>query len=68
MIYLNKVEGKHMEVIFKSTEENDIAETIAKCFAEKNDYEYAKKVYLETRNNSPQIGSILITKKKLNNY
>lgn len=47
-----------MEVIFKSMEEKDIEETIAlcdRCFDEKNDYEYARKVYLETMHDSNNI-------------
>ena len=47
-----------MEVIFKSMEERDIEATLAlcnKCFDEFNDYEYAKKVYIETMNDSNNI-------------
>lgn len=47
-----------MEVIFKSMEERDIEATLAlcnKCFEENNDYDYAKKVYLETMNDSNNI-------------
>lgn len=47
-----------MEIIFKSMEEKDIKETIAlcdKCFNEKNDYEYAKEVYIKTMNDSNSI-------------
>ena len=41
-----------MEIIFKSLELEDLAKTIDLCnicFEEKTDYEYAKKVFLETR-------------------
>lgn len=47
-----------MEVIFKSMEENDIPATIDlcnKCFEESTDYEYAKKVYLETMHDSNNV-------------
>jgi len=47
-----------MEVIFKSMEEKDIPATIDlcnKCFEESTDYEYARKVYLETMNDSNNI-------------
>lgn len=47
-----------MELIFKGLEEKDIEKTIDlcnKCFDEKTDYEYAKKVYLETMHDSNNI-------------
>ena len=47
-----------MEVIFKSMEERAIEPTLAlceKCFDEKNDLEYAKKVYLETMHDSNNV-------------
>ena len=42
-----------MEITFKSMDLNDLENTIKlcnECFGENTDIEYAKKVYLETRN------------------
>ncbi len=47
-----------MEVIFKTMEEKDIPATLELCdlcFNEKNDYEYAHKVYLETMHDENNI-------------
>ena len=47
-----------MEIIFKALELEDLQSTIDLCnlcFDEVTDYDYAKKVFLETRNDSNNI-------------